>query len=300
MSVTQTMGLLIAILVMTPIGATVNASLETLDHAEVTVRFETPLTAAAHDLTGDMLRVKAELRDLFGWRLLQRPTVVLIQNRETFRKLAGHRLIAAYAVPSDNLIVIEIGSLKRHAQRGYNLLKHEMAHLYLHAHSAPNRIPRWLDEGIAQWVSDGVADLLQEPRPALVTEAVLSGSILPLARLEDDFPIDDNALLLAYAQSRSVVTFIAETYGSDKIFKILVQLNEGDRLEDSVRRNLSISLQELEKQWLSAQKKPAVFLAALAGYIYEILFLAAALLTVVGFIRFRIKKHRYRDEDDDL
>ncbi len=258
------------------------------------------LGVAANELADDVPSIKADLQTLFGWNLSQRPTVVLIQNRETFRQLVRHPLIVAYAVPSDNLIVIDYGRLNRHPHRGKNLLKHEMVHLYLHAHITGNRIPRWLDEGVAQWASDGVADLLEEPRPAVLTEAVLSGSILSLAVLAEDFPTDDQKLILAYAQSRSVVDFIADTYGVDKIVRILEHLKDGSEIEESVHRSLSVSVQDLEKQWLSTHERPAVFLALLAGYLYEILFLAAALLTVVGFVRFRIKKHRYRDEEDDF
>lgn len=287
-------------LVLTPFFSLANTPFRTLDRPDITVRFEMPLEAAANDLADDMPVIKADLETLFGWNLPHRPTVVLIQNREMFRKLARHPLIVAYAVPADNLIVIDYGRLNRRPHRGKSLLKHEMVHLFLHAHITGNRIPRWLEEGVAQWASDGVADLLEEPRPALLTEAILSGSIIPLAVLADDFPTDDHALMLAYAQSRSIVAFIADTYGDEKIVRILEHLKEGSEIEESVRRSLSVSAQDLEKQWLSSQERPAAFLAMLAGYLYEILFLAAALLTVVGFVRFRIKKHRYRDEDDGL
>ena len=286
--------------VLTPFFSLADSSFGTLDRPDSTFRFEMPLAAAANDLADDISVIKSELQALFGWILPQRPTVVLIQTRETFRQLARHPLIAAYAVPSDNLIVIDYGRLNRRPLRGKSLLKHEMVHLYLHAHITGNRIPRWLDEGVAQWASDGVADLLEEPRPAMLTEAILSGSIIPLAILADDFPSDDQALMLAYAESRSVVGFIADTFGADKIVKILGYLKEGSGIEESVQRSLSVSLRDLEEQWISSQERPAVFLALLAGYLYEILFLAAALLTVVGFVRFRIKKYRYRDEEDDF
>jgi hypothetical protein len=286
--------------VLAPSCSLANISFETLDYSDVTVRYELPLKAAAIDLANETPLIKADLETQFGWNLSKRPTVVLIQSREMFRQLAGHPLIAAYAVPADNLIVIDFGKLHRRPHRGKSLLKHEMVHLLLHMHIAGNRLPRWLEEGVAQWASDGVVDLLEEPRSALLAEAILSGTMLPLAALADDFPTDDRALLLAYAQSRSVVAFIADNYGSDKILKILGHLKEGSAINDAVLRSLSVSVNELEKRWLSAQERPAAFLALLAGYLYEILFLVGALLTVVGFVRFRIKKHRYRDEEDDI
>lgn len=293
-------GMLVVGVILTPLCLSADISYGTLDRADVTIRFEIPLKAAANDLANEMPLIKADLEALFGWKLYQRPTVVMIQNRKAFRQMAGHPLIAAFAVPADNLIVIDFGRLNRRMGRGKSLLKHEMVHLLLHAHILGNRLPRWLEEGVAQWASDGVADLMEEPRTALLTEAILSGTVLPLAELYDNFPADNRALMLAYAQSRSLVVFIAENYGTDKILKILELLKEGSGIDASVHRSLSVSIPDLEQQWISSQERPTAILAMLAGYLYEILFLSAAILTVVGFIRFRIKKHRYRDEDDDL
>lgn len=286
-------------LVIAPMTTLANISYGTFERTDVSFRFEIPLRAAAIELADEFPRIKAELETLFGWKLIHRPTIVLMQNREMFHNLAGHPLIVAFAVPADNLIVIDYGRLNRRLQRSKNLLKHEMVHLLLHAHITGNRLHRWLEEGIAQWASDGVADLLEEPHNTVLTEAILSGKVLPFSVLADDFPYDNRALNLAYAQSRSIVFYIADTYGVDKIMKILDLMKEGAGLEESVRHSLSISLPELEKQWMHSEERPAAIIAMLAGYVYEILFLSAALMTVVGFIRFRIKKRRYVDEEDD-
>jgi hypothetical protein len=291
---------MVAGFVLTPFCLLANISTETIEHPDVTVHFDIPLRAAAKDLANEMPLIKTELEALFGWRLYQRVTIVMIHNREKFKQLAGHPLIAAFAVPAQNLIVIDYGRLNRRRQRSKSLLKHEMVHLLLHAHIPGSHLPRWLEEGVAQWASDGVADLLEEPRTAVLTDAILSGKALPLAKLTDDFPADDRALILAYAQSRSLVTYIADNYGADKLIKILRLLSEGSGIEESIHRSLTVSIRDLEQQWISSQERPAAILAMLAGYIYEVLFLVAALLTVVGFVRFRIKKLRYRDEEDDV
>ena len=212
---------------------------------------------------------------------------------------AGHPLIIAFAVPLDNLIVIDYGRLNRRYPHRKNLLKHELVHLLLHTHISGNRLPKWFEEGVAQWASDGVADMLEEPRPAVLSEAILTDKLLPFATLVNHFPDDNRDLILAYAQSRSMVFFMADTYGADNILKILDLLKNGSGFEESIRRVFSVSLPELEQKWVNSQERPAAILAMLAGYLYEFLFVAAALMTVVGFVRFRIRKRQYRDEDDD-
>ena len=292
-------GMLLAGFILTPMSALAYVSYDTLEQADVTVRFEKPLRAAANELTAEFPRIKAGLEAHFGWRIYNRPTILLIQNRETFGNLAGHPLITAFAVPLDNLIVIDCGRLNRGYPRLKSLLKHELVHLLLHMHISGNRLPRWFEEGVAQWASDGVADLLEEPRSAVLTEAILTENLLPFAALVNHFPDDNRALILAYAQSRSMVSFMADQYGTDNLLKILDLLKNGSGFKESIRRVFSVSLPELEQQWVNSQKRPTAILAMLAGYLYEFLFVAAAFMTVVGFVRFRIRKQRYRDEDDD-
>jgi hypothetical protein len=291
--------MLVAGLILTPVGSLANVSHDTLEQADVVVRFEISLRAAANEVAAEFPRIKADLEALFGWRIIHRPTIFLIKSRERFRHMAGHPFIIAFAVPMNNLIVIDYGRLNRGYPFRKNLLKHELVHLLLHAHIPGNRLPKWFEEGVAQWASDGVADLLEEPRSAELTEAILSDNLLPFAALANDFPDDNRGLILAYAQSRSMVFFMADTYGADNILKILDSLKDGSGFEESIRRVFSVSLTELEQKWMSSQRRPSVKIAMLAGYLYEILFVAAALMTVAGFIRFRFRKRRYRDEDDD-
>ena len=291
--------MLVAGFLLTPMSALAYVPYDTLEQADVTVRFEKPLRAAATELTAEFPRIKAELEALFGWRIYNRPTILLIQNRETFGHLSGHPLISAFAVPQENLIVIDYGRLNRRYPHRKNLLKHELVHLLLHTHISGNRLPKWFEEGVAQWASDGVADLLEEPRSAVLSEAILTDNLLPFATLVNHFPDDNRALILAYAQSRSMVFFMADTYGADNILKILDLLKNGSGFEESILRVFSVSLPELEQRWVNSQERPAAILAMLAGYLYELLFVAAALMTVVGFVRFRIRKRQYRDEDDD-
>jgi hypothetical protein len=42
-------------------------------------------------------------------------------------------------------------------------LKHELCHLFLHYLIGGGELPRWFNEGIAQWTSGGIAELMFSP-----------------------------------------------------------------------------------------------------------------------------------------
>ncbi len=273
--------------------------LEFLSIPELTVRFEPSLKGIAKDVVHIYPRIKSNLEKTFGWEMPFKPTVFLIQDKEYFQRLTGNKLIVAFAAPAENLIVIDCSRLHIRPHRLDQILKHEMVHLILHHNIRSVHLPRWLDEGVAQWLSEGVAELLEAPQRSFFQEALLSDKYIPLRNLKHRFPTDKKNLMLAYEESRSFVDFISDRYGDDKIFEILNHLQKGNGIHTAFTASLNSSPEEIEDRWIMQQRRQTTWFIFLAGHIYEFLFLAGALLTVIGFIRFLIKKRNYRDEDDD-
>ncbi|MGW8187928.1 MAG: peptidase MA family metallohydrolase [Desulfobacterales bacterium] len=285
------------VLQSTGVLSAATVSFETLDQPAVKVRYEASLKGAAEDVATSFPAVEAELAALFGWHLSQRPTVMLIQNGEIFRRLVDHPLITAFAVPSENLIVLDYGKLAGRPAHFGSVLKHEVVHLLLHANRSGAALPKWLEEGVAQWASEGVADLLEKPQPSLLEDAALSGDLIPLNTLRDRFPTDNRMLLLAYEESRRVVSYIAETHGRSALIEILADIQRGSDVDAAFYRSLSAFPWEIERQWIAEQNRGTAWLTYLAGHLYQFLFFAGALLTVAAFVRFRLKKRSYVDDE---
>ena len=294
-------GLLTGLIVIFFLHGTVVAQTQILQNDDIMVVYEPPLKAAA----GEVLRMypvlKQELEDIFGWPLNARPQVVLVKTNQTFQKIARNNLIVAFAVPDKNLIVIDYS---RMSTRPFNLsitLKHELCHLLLHDHINSGNLAKWLDEGICQWVSDGIGEILIDKSWSGLDAAILAGQTLRLSRLEERFPGDKMSLMLAYEQSKSVVAFIDRQFGKRAILNILSDLKNGETLETASMQSLSITITELEKQWLTEIESTPRWLIFLANNIYGILFFLAAVLTVIGFIRVLVRRKAYAkwEEDED-
>jgi len=50
--------------------------------------------------------------------------------------------------------------------------KHELAHLLLHHKINRTHLPRWLDEGFAQWASDGISEIITGNRTFLANAVI--------------------------------------------------------------------------------------------------------------------------------
>jgi hypothetical protein len=271
-----------------------------LQNDDILVVYEPPLKAAA----GEVLRIYPllikDLEAFLGWGLDARPQVVLVKTNQTFQKLARSNLIVAFAVPDKNLIVIDYSKM---SIQPFNLsitLKHELCHLLLHEHINTDNLPKWLDEGVCQWASDGIGEIMIDQSWSGLDAAILSDQTLRLERLEKRFPQSRASLMLAYEQSKSVVVFMDRQYGRQTILNLLGDLKNGQAFEAALYQNLSLSIDQLENQWLDHMERTPRWVVFLADNIYGIIFFLAAVLSIVGFVRLVIRKKAYarREEDD--
>ena len=216
-----------------------------------------------------------------------------------FRRAAGSGLIAAVAYGPGKLIIIDNSKMKRHPFTLEITLKHELCHLLLSHLMEGNILPRWLNEGVCQWVTGGVSELIMDERRDLLRQAVLSGRIIPLDRLAAAFPEDAASLTLAYQQSRSFVQYLVNEFDQDALLVILGNLQKGNGIHEAVGNALPASLYELEGSWHDHLRTSWTWLTYLSTYLYPLLFSFTAMALVYGFIRFLIRKRAYRDEEED-
>ncbi len=265
------------------------------------VRFDAAQEAAAGEVLRLYPTVQSDLRSLIPWPVEFSPTFVLLKEGQ-LEKMAGTELVAALAIPERDLILLDLSKMYKHAFVLETTMKHELCHLLLHHHIRKTELPRWLDEGVCQWVTNGMAEIVVDRKVSFLNEAVLSGRVLSLRELSEHFPGGDRSLILAYEQSQSVVTYISQRYGTDKLLQVLNRLRDGVPLPEAVSETLGIAIPELEGSWQRSLKKEQTWLLYVSVHLYEILFFAAALLTMAGayrLIRRRKEDKMRRGEPDD-
>ena len=262
----------------------------------VDVLFPPALEQAAKETAQMTPQIKKDLQETFNWPFSLNPTVILMENSQRFRQMTHSPLVVGFAIPGKNLVVIDYARI-RNPLKFRNILKHELCHLLLHEHVNNVPIPRWFDEGIAQWTSNGVMDILHDPRDALLPKAAFSDHIIPLGTLNKGFPGNANALRLAYEESRSFIDYIINTHGKPGLLEILRLMKNGTTLRKAVLQALGTPLYKIEEEWRSSLKQNIVWFAHLSYYLYEILFALGGLIVVYAFIKLLRKKRAYMEEE---
>jgi len=291
--------LLILIIIAIPALCIASDNNTTIKNEFVTVQFERPLKKVAETVIKMYPEIKLDIEKRFQSDINFAPTIRLIKDRGSFQKMIHSGPVVAVAISKSNLIIIDNSKMKTQPFSLGTTLKHELCHLFLHQYVDKGNLPRWLNEGICQNISDGIAEIMIGEHKNLLKQAVLSGRLLPMNSLERRFPPEDRPLLLAYEQSKSFVEYIESKYGNESIVFILNYLREGNDIRSSVQLALSVPFADLEKSWKNNLKTRITWLTYVSSHIYQILFVMAAMFMVYGFIRFWIRKRNYRDEDDD-
>jgi hypothetical protein len=270
-----------------------------LRNDEVIVQFEDSLRSVADEVLRIFPAVKQDLEQKLKSEITFVPTIRLMRERKRFLEIANNSSVVAVAIARANLVIIDNSKMKTHPFSLEVTLKHELCHLFLHDYVGQNKLPRWLNEGISQWASDGITEILMGEDRDLLKKAILSGRYIPINRLMVQFPADERLLRLSYEESKSVVEYIINEFGIDGVISILNNMKAGDPAESAIEKGLSISLRELEAQWHSSLKKRITWFTYFSSRIYEIIFAMASLILTYGFIRFIIRKRAYKDEDDE-
>jgi len=270
-----------------------------IENNELIVQYERPLRTVAKHVMDIYPSVKEELEKTFDWRLNFRPKVVLVKDRETFKEMGGNDLIVAFAASKRNLIVIDNSKMKTHPFTMEVTLKHEVCHLLLHHYIRGANMPKWLNEGISQWVSGAITEIIIGENKDLLKQATLSGRFIRINDLNKTFPQDEKLLQLSYQESKSFVDYIYDEFGSDGVLQVLNHIRDGKKIETAIFESVAIPLDELENRWHSHLRKKFTWFTYVSNHLYQILFSLSTILLIYGFIRLLIRKKAYKDNDED-
>lgn len=271
----------------------------TLDNNDVIVQYEEPLQAAAEEVINLYPSVKQELEKTFKSNINFKPTIRIIKDGNAFQKIVGSTQAIAVAISKSSLIIIDNSKMRTHPFTLEVTLKHELCHLFLHHLVDSGSLPRWFNEGVSQWVSGGITEIIIGENKDLLKLATLSGRFIRISDLTERFPQDNNSLLLAYQESKSIIDYIVMEYGPDGILEIIMRLKDGSTIDTAVLRALAISINELEKRWHSHLNRKYTWFTYLSNNIYQILFTLAGFALLYGFVRVILRKRAYKDEEDE-
>ncbi len=131
----------------------------------------------------------------------------------------GRENVQAEAHPDIDTIFAWLPSNQPADPYNQTVIAHELTHLVFH-HAVDNPyhgVPRWLDEGVAVYESEGYTTQWQ----SYVNVAVGNKALIPLDGLAGLFPSVTSEFYLAYGESVAAVDYFVRTYGEPKLWELV-------------------------------------------------------------------------------
>lgn len=142
------------------------------------------------------------------------------------------------------------------ADWGRETVRHELAHLVLGQFGwscVGGGRPTWLEEGFAMYAQG-------EPTATITADlenGIENNAFSPLRSLNGAFPAHDSAASLAYSQSYSVVAFLLDDYGQEKLQQLILALAEGISYDAALEQVYGFNVDGLEMAWRQSIGAPA-------------------------------------------
>ncbi|MGH2464017.1 MAG: peptidase MA family metallohydrolase, partial [Candidatus Limnocylindrales bacterium] len=114
--------------------------------------------------------------------------------------------------------------------------------------------PRWLNEGLAVYLSEGYTPSWQ----STVNDAVDAGGIIPLDGLVGQFPTTADQFELAYGESVAAVDFMIRTYGKPALVKLIRSYAGGVSDDEAFQAALGVDTTGFNAAWLRALGVPTL------------------------------------------
>ena len=128
------------------------------------------------------------------------------------------------------------------------VVPHELVHLVFDtAVENPYHFPpRWLNEGLAVYLSEGYTSNDRQATEA----AARDRRLIPLDGLAGQFPTAVDAFRLAYSESASAVDYLIGTYGRDALVQLIRSYAEGRTDDEAFREALGVDVATFGDAWI--------------------------------------------------
>jgi hypothetical protein len=248
--------------------------------------------------------LRGEITEDLGIDFEERTKVYLAPSLRNFQEIQPRGDIpfwsAGVAYPSLNLIIIKS---PRATKRGHidlrKVFTHEFTHIALgRAFRGREKIPRWLDEGLAMYESRE----WNLSRVSTMTRAVLTDSLIPLSEITHSFPWEAERAELAYSESFYLISYLISQYSKESFHRFIKKYSGGKELEEVLMEVYGIRFEELEERWRGYVKLRFSWIPILTST--TTLWFLVTVAFILAYVRRRranrLKLAEWEGEEEDL
>lgn len=149
------------------------------------------------------------------------------------------------AFPEHNIVILGISSSD--LSWGRKAEVHELTHVLVGhlTFSCLGDVPTWLNEGLAVY-SEGQLNPASQQQ---LNDSIHDDTLLTVRSLSGRFSEISDKASLSYSESYSIVKFLIDSHGRDKVTALLVALRDGSTVDEALTSVYGFDIDGLEDAW---------------------------------------------------
>lgn len=224
------------------------------DDASVVLLKKTEADLLRPYLQDELHQIIATYNRKYAMKLPEPVQVEVYPDHEDFAvRTVGMPGLGALGVTFGEVIAIDSPSARKPGDFNWGAtLWHEMSHAYVLT-ATKNHVPRWFTEGLAvheegerfpEWSNRATPEVLV---------AIREQKLLPVLKLDRGFvyPEYPAQVVVSYFQAGSICDFVKERWGEPKLLEMVHSYADLRTSNEVIERDLSLSPEEFDKQYLT-------------------------------------------------
>lgn len=225
-------------------------------------------------------------------------TILIVKSDRAFRAYFQNKIpewSQAIAIPRERMIVLKLSNADQ-IRKGPQILVHEVVHILVFDHLKGAGIPTWLNEGLAEYFSEGNLSLQKK---IILSDAIVRNQTIDLMAMDTLFRFGTVKARLAYIEAQSAVAFMVQKYGMPRLKQFLDYLAQRKTLNEAFKLTYHFDFLDFEIQWNEYIYKHYRYLVLLKFEEWIFAFIALLFLVAVLAVYLRNKKKLKKMEDED-
>lgn len=215
----------------------------------VTVAYHGPVRSRAESVLGAIQETLATMGPLLGAGVDEPISVTMYNNWPEMRSALPptsatlrRELVTEGQAHSEEGVLLVLGG----ARRARGVAAHEVTHILVFraGEGVLGSVPSWLNEGLAEY---GNIDPGESYSRAL-RYAIATDNLLPITAMRSQ-PGNPQDVIIFYGQARSIVRYMVDEFGEEKMRELMATLKGGRNIGNAVQLVYGVSLIELENMW---------------------------------------------------
>jgi hypothetical protein len=143
--------------------------------------------------------------------------------------------------------IVAIGINESNLEWGKRTIIHELTHLVIQqmTFNPYNSIPVWLNEGLSMYAEGEMEPVFNN----YLKRAVVDNELISVRSLASPFSTNTELSYLSYAQSMSIVEYLIERFGQEKMLELLNTFRQGSNYVNALMKVYNIDIDDLNNQW---------------------------------------------------